>query len=55
MGTKIALTYLTFSDCCQELLQENEVNSDNYFHRIVTDDEIRVVYYYDPLSQQEAK
>ena len=27
-------------DCCQELLQESEVNSDNYFHRVVTDDEI---------------
>ena len=26
-------------DCCQELLQESEVNSDNYFHRIVTGDE----------------
>ena len=37
-------------DCCQELLQESEVNQDNYFHCIVTDDETRV-YYYDPLSQ----
>ena len=26
-------------DCCQELLQENEVNPDNYSDRIVTDDE----------------
>ena len=25
-------------DCCQKLLQESEVNSDNYFHRIVTGD-----------------
>ena len=31
--------YLTFSNCCQELLQESEVNSDNYFDRIVTGDE----------------
>ena len=23
-------------DCCQELLQGNEANPDNYFHRIVT-------------------
>ena len=41
-------------DCCQELLQESEVNLDNYFHRIVTGDEIWL-YYYDPFSQQEAK
>ena len=26
-------------DCCQELWQESEINSDNYFHRIVTGDE----------------
>ena len=26
-------------DCCQELLQESEVNLDNYFHRIVIGDE----------------
>ena len=41
-------------DCCQELLQESEVNSDNYFHRIVVDDETWL-YYYDLLSQQEVK
>ena len=41
-------------DCYQELLQESEVNSDNYFHRIVTGDEV-CLYYYDPFSQQEAK
>ena len=41
-------------DCCQELLQESKVNPDKYFDRIVTGDEIWV-YYYDPLSQQEAK
>ena len=41
-------------DCCQELLQESEVNSDNYFHRIVTGDEIWL-YSYDRLSQEEAK
>ena len=27
-------------DYCQELLQEIEVNPNNYFHRIVTDDEV---------------
>ena len=26
-------------NCCQELSQESEVNLDNYFHRIVTNDE----------------
>ena len=41
-------------DCCQELLEESEVNSGNYFHRTVIGDEI-LVYYYDPFSQQEAK
>ena len=53
MGTKIAHIYSMFSNCCQELLQESEVNSDNYFHRIVTGDEI-CLYYYDRLSEQEA-
>ena len=41
-------------DCCQEFSQENEVNQNNYCDRIVTGDEIWV-YYYDPLSQQEAQ
>ena len=41
-------------DCCQGLLQESEVNPDNYFHRFVTGDETWV-YYYDSFSQQEAK
>ena len=41
-------------NCCQELLQESEVNPDNYFDRVVTGDGIWI-YYYDPLSQQEAK
>ena len=41
-------------DCCQELLQESEINQDNYFDRIVTGDETWV-YYYDPLSQREAR
>ena len=27
-------------NCCQELLQESEVDPDNYFHRIVAGDEI---------------
>ena len=39
-------------DCCQELLQESEVNPDNYFHRIVTGDETWI-YYGEPLSEQE--
>ena len=42
-------------NCCQELLRESEVNSDNYFHRIVTSDETWVVYYYDLLIQQKVK
>ena len=41
-------------DCCQELLQESEVNLDSYYDRIVTNDETWV-YYDDLLSQQEAK
>ena len=41
-------------DCCQELLQESEVNSANFFDSIVTGDE-SWIHYYDPLSQLEAK
>ena len=41
-------------DCCQELLQESEANSDNFFHSIVTGDECWI-HHYDPLSQLEAK
>ena len=41
-------------DYRQELLQESEVNPDNYFDRIVIDDETWI-YYYDSLSQQKAK
>ena len=41
-------------NCYQELLQESEVNSDNYFHRIVIGDETWV-HYYDLFSQQEAR
>ena len=41
-------------DCCQELLQQSEVNPDNFFHSIVTDDE-SWIHHYDPLSQLEAK
>ena len=41
-------------DCCRELLHESQVNLDNYFHRIVAGDET-LVYYYDPLSLEEAK
>ena len=41
-------------DCCQELLQESEVNPDNFFHSIVTGDEFWI-HHYDPSSQLEAK
>ena len=41
-------------DCCQELLQESEVNTDNFFHSIVTGDE-SWIHHYDPPSQLEAK
>ena len=41
-------------DYCQEPLQESEVNSNNNFHRIVTDNET-CLYYDNPLSEQEAK
>ena len=54
MGTKIAQTCSAFSHCCQGLLQESEGNPDKLFHRIVTNDETWV-YYYDRLSEQEAK
>ena len=40
--------------CCHELLQESEVNPDNYFDGIVTGDET-CSYYYDPLSGQEPR
>ena len=41
-------------DCCQELLQQSEVNLDNFFDSIVTDDECWI-HHYDLLSQVEAK
>ena len=41
-------------DCCQELLQDSEINPNNYFDCIVTGDETWV-YYYDLLSQQGAR
>ena len=41
-------------DCCQELLQQSEVNPENFIHSIVTGDE-SWIHYYDPLSQLEAK
>ena len=40
--------------CYQELLQESEVNPDNYFDCAVTGDETWPSYY-DPHSQQEAR
>ena len=40
--------------CCEELLQESEADSVDFFSRIVAGDE-SWVYRYDPLSQQEAK
>ena len=41
-------------DCCQELLQQNEVNSAKFFHCIVTGNESSI-HHYDSLSQLEAK
>ena len=41
-------------DCSQELLQQSEVNQDNFFDSIVTVDE-SWIRHYDPLSQLEAK
>ena len=41
-------------DCCQELLQQREVNPVKFFDCIVTGDECWI-HHYDPLSQLEAK
>ena len=41
-------------DCCQELLQQSEVNPAEFFDCIVTGDEFWI-HHYDPLSQLEAK
>ena len=41
-------------DCCQELLQESEVNLAKFFDCIVTGDE-SWIHHYDPLSQLETK
>ena len=41
-------------DCCQELLQQSEVNRVKFFDCIVTSDE-SWTHHYDPLSQLEAK
>ena len=41
-------------DCCQELLQESEVNPDNFFHSIVTGGEFWIRHY-DPPSQLNTK
>ena len=41
-------------DCCQELLQQSEVNLAKFFDCIVTGDEFWI-HHYDPLSQLEAK
>ena len=49
-----SIQHTSHVDCCQKLLQEREVNPNNYFHRIVTGDEA-CLYYYDLLSQQAAK
>ena len=40
-------------DCCQELLQQSEVNPAKFFDCIVTSDE-SWIHHYDPLSQLEA-
>ena len=41
-------------DCCQEFLQQSEVNPEKFFDCIVTGDE-SWIHHYDPLSQLEAK
>ena len=41
-------------DCCQELLQQSEVNPVKFSDCIVTGDE-SWIHHYDPLSQLEAK
>ena len=41
-------------DCCQELLQQSEVNPVKLFDCIVTSD-VSWIHHYDPLSQLEAK
>ena len=41
-------------DCCQELLQQSEVNPAKFFDCIVIDDE-SLSQHYDPFSQLEAK
>ena len=51
------LTLIQFAnrvDCCQELLQESEVNPNNYFDHIAIGDE-SWLYYYDPLTQEKAR
>ena len=41
-------------DCCQEFLQQSEVNSGKFFDSIVTGDE-SWIHHYDSLSQLEAR
>ena len=41
-------------DCCQELLQQNEVNPAKFFDCTLTDDE-PWIHHYDPLSRLEVK
>jgi histone-lysine N-methyltransferase SETMAR len=41
-------------DCCEELLQQSEANSTDFFDCIVTGDE-SWIHHYDPLCQFEAK
>ena len=57
MGTEIVDTNSTRQSCplcCQELLQQSEVNPTKLFNRIVTGNE-SWIHHYDPLSQLEAK
>ena len=57
MGTEIVDTPIQRAnrvDCCQELLQQSEVNPAKFFDCIVTSDE-SWIHHYDPLSQLEAK
>ena len=57
MGTEIVdtdSTSLSCPLCCQEFLQQSEVNPAKFFHCIVTADE-SWIQHYDRLSQLEAK
>ena len=50
----IAIQHTNRVDCCQELLQQSELNPAKFSDCIVTGDE-SWIHHYDPLSQLEAK